>query len=44
MEKHTTDNYELLCADWQKRMLQLDTAELMKKLPELRLEGSYLTL
>ena len=40
MEKSISkDNYETLCADWQKRFLQLDTDALIKKLPGIYSPG-----
>ena len=45
MEKSISkDNYETLCADWQKRFLQLDTDALIKKLPGIYSDGSRLMI
>lgn len=45
MEKSISkDNYETLCADWQKRFLQLDINSLTKKLPEIHSDGSWLMI
>lgn len=37
-------NYEKLCEDWRTRFLAMDPEKLMRRLPELRREGAYLTL
>jgi hypothetical protein len=44
MKNEKTSNYEKLCDGWRERFLQMDTAELRRRLPELREEGEYLTL
>lgn len=39
------DNYEITCQEWQERFLKkTDPAEILKKLPEIKEEGDYLTL
>lgn len=37
-------NYTKLCQEWGAKFLHMDVEKLMKKLPELREEGEYLTL
>lgn len=44
MLNDTTNNYLKACEDWRLRFLQMDQAQLMEKLPELKKEGDYLTL
>ena len=44
MEKPDVSNYEKLCESWRQKILGMDVQELLRKLPELRQEGDYLTL
>ena len=44
MEKPDVSNYEKLCEAWREKILGLDVQELLRKLPELKVEGDYLTL
>ena len=37
-------NYAKLCQSWSEKFLQMDVEGLMKKIPELKEEGEYLTL
>ena len=37
-------NYELQCEDWRQRFLKMNVSSLMKKLPELRIEGGDLVV
>ena len=37
-------NYERQCEDWRQRFLSMDQAAIMRKLPEIHVEGEYLTL
>lgn len=43
MEK-AVSNYEKLCEEWRMKFLSMDQDKLMHKLPELKMEGDYLTL
>lgn len=38
------NNYEQNCQEWQARLLAMDMEERMTALPELKLEGEYITL
>ncbi|MBS6397132.1 MAG: DUF3786 domain-containing protein [Clostridiales bacterium] len=40
----TTDNYALVCAQWQERFLSLDLQKLLQKLPGLQDQGEMLTI
>lgn len=44
MQKETASNYEKVCEQWRQRFLDMDQARLMELLPELKVEGEYLTL
>lgn len=46
MERPKTgeSNYEKWCDVWRMKFLEMDQEELMRRLPELRREGRYLTL
>ena len=44
MKPDGTDNYEKWCEEWRLRFLDMDQRELLKRLPELKEEGGYLTL
>lgn len=43
-EEIRESNYSRLCEDWRLKFLSMDQELLMKKLPELQVEGEYLTL
>lgn len=44
MERQKISNYEKLCEDWRQKFLTMDQSRLLRKLPELKEEGDYLTL
>ncbi len=44
IQGQNVNNYEKWCQEWQERFLTLDLNILLKKLPELKTEGDYLTL
>ena len=44
MSRQAASNYEKLCAEWANRISGMDIQRLMMKLPELKKEGSFLTL
>lgn len=44
MKEESKSNYEKLCDDWRGRFLEMDRAELRRRLPELREEGEFLTI
>ncbi|MBR5508577.1 MAG: DUF3786 domain-containing protein [Lachnospiraceae bacterium] len=44
MKQPTVNNYEKWCQEWQERFLTLDQNILLRKLPELTIEGDYLIL
>lgn len=39
-----TNNYEKWCEQWRIKFLEMDQPELLKRLPELQVEGQWLTL
>ncbi|MEE1197306.1 MAG: DUF3786 domain-containing protein [Lachnospiraceae bacterium] len=43
-EEIRESNYARLCEDWRLKFLSMDQDLLMKKLPELQVEGEYLTV
>ena len=44
MQKTQQSNYDKLCEDWREKFLQMDQEILMRKLPEIKAEGEYLTI
>ncbi len=44
MKKPVVSNYELQCDQWRQRFLAMDQGALLRRLPELKVEGDYLTL
>ena len=44
MAKEITSNYEMACLKWQEVFKNMDKEELMKELPELKVEGEYLVI
>lgn len=44
MPEKRTSNYENLCEQWRLRFLEMDQADLMKRLPELTPDGDYLMI
>jgi hypothetical protein len=44
MLNDTTNNYLKACEDWRLKFLAMDQQELLEKLPEIKVEGDYLTL
>ena len=44
MAKEITSNYEMACLKWKEVFKNMDKEELMKELPELKVEGEYLVI
>ena len=44
MLNDTTNNYLKACADWRQKFLAMDQSQLLKALPEIAIQGDYLTL
>ena len=44
MLNDTTNNYLKACADWRQKFLAMDQSQLLKALPEITIQGDYLTL
>ena len=44
MAKEITSNYEMACLKWKEVFKNMDKEELMKELPELKVEGEYLEI
>lgn len=44
MKKEITSNYEIACLKWQQVFVNMDKERLMELLPEIKIEGDYLTI
>ncbi|MBU5335118.1 DUF3786 domain-containing protein [Intestinibacter bartlettii] len=44
MKKKITSNYESACLKWQEVFVKMDKQKLMEILPEIKIEGDYLTI
>ncbi len=44
MKAKQTSNYDKWCEQWRQRFLSMDQAQLMQLLPELKVEGDFLTI
>lgn len=44
LEKQISNNYERLCENWREKIRDMDRELLFRKLPELRMDGQYITL
>jgi hypothetical protein len=44
MAEERRSNYEILADQWKQRFLEMDQSVLMRRLPELKPEGDYLTI
>ena len=44
MQKPQQSNYDKLSETWREKFLQMDQEALMRKLPEIKAEGEYLTV
>ena len=44
MKKQITSNYESACLKWQEVFVKMDKEKLMEILPEIKIEGDYLTI